>query len=343
MEEVFVNLKIYDEKKGDIVFEGKVSTDVKPHELVKLKCFWDRLLYGFFSKSTNEKVNSFKGLTDNVELVAGDGVDYKSFSGVLYVGTEDGVLRTRKVVPSRPCKMMSVWWLSHEECEKAFKCETLEELDMYYCKLRKIPTEIIKMKKLKKLRFNSFGDELKSIPEEIGELSNLENLCFVCCGVGSLPKRLKELKMLKSIFLVGLNNLQLNAEDLVVFSKLKHLTIRFCNNALSLLLTHLFWEMVKTTTDLRSLHFDWDDHIQEVVVAAFKENGSIVDGGDYSDKYAHFFKRNKENHKKALQCVLHLLAIRRCRSLYNYVPKEMFEMLSRMLWTTRCDVEAWTQ
>ena len=342
MEEVFVNLKIFDEKRGDVVFEGKVSTDVEPDELVKLRCFRERGLYGIYSKVSNERLMSFKGLQNNVELVAGDDYDLKEFSGVLYVGADDdGVLRKSKNVPSFECVLLSVWYLSHEECEKAFKCEMLEELEMYFCDLRQIPTEIIKMKKLKKLRFNSY--ELKSIPEEIGELSNLENLCFVCCGVGSLPKRLKDLKMLKSIFLVGLNNLHLNAEDLVVFSKLKHLTIRFCNNALSLLLTHLFWEMVKTTTDLRFLHFDWDDHIQEVVVAAFKENGSIVDGGDYSDKYAHFFKRNKENHKKALQCVLHLLAIRRCRSLYNYVPKEMFEMLSRMLWTTRCDVEAWTQ
>ena len=27
-------MKVFDEKKGDVVFEGKVSTDVEPDELV---------------------------------------------------------------------------------------------------------------------------------------------------------------------------------------------------------------------------------------------------------------------------------------------------------------------
>ncbi|MBJ6977400.1 hypothetical protein, partial [Vibrio cholerae] len=85
------------------MFEGKVSTDVAPSELVKLKCFWERGWNGIFSKATNEEMASFKGLQNNVELVAGDGGRYLDFSGVLYVGADDGVLRKSKNVPSCEC------------------------------------------------------------------------------------------------------------------------------------------------------------------------------------------------------------------------------------------------
>ena len=173
-EEEVVYLKVFDEEKGGVVFEGKVSTDIEPDELLKLKCFRERSWYGMFSKGSNEEVKSFKGFQNNVELLAGRGGS-KTFSGVLYVGADDGMLRTSKSVPSCECVTMSVWWLSHEECEKAFKCEILEELEMYYCKLMQIPHEIGKMKKLKKLTLYGLND-LKSIPEELAELSNLEEL-----------------------------------------------------------------------------------------------------------------------------------------------------------------------
>jgi hypothetical protein len=340
-----VYIKIFD-KEEVVVFEGKVSTNIEPHELVKLRCFWERDLYGVYSKATNEQVTSFKGLQNNVELVAGGG-DFEYFSGVLYVGAEDGVLRKSKRVPSCECKMMSLWNLSHEECEKAFKCETLEELEMYYCKLRQIPHDIGKTKNLKKLRLDGLY-ELKSIPEEIGELSKLEELCMECGGavwrggVESLPKRLKDLKMLKSISLFEMPKLQLNAEDLVAFLKLKCLKILYCNKAFTPSFTQAFWEMIKSTTYLHVLDLTWYMHDQEMVITALEENGSIVDGGYSAESYRYIFERNKENHKRVTECVVHLSAIRRCRNFFNHVPREDFFMLSLSLWNTKCDIKSWT-
>ena len=230
------------------------------------------------------------------------------------------MLRKSKSVPSCECVMMSVWKLSHEECEKAFRCEMLEELELSWCKLRQIPREIGKMKKLKKLTLYGLND-LKSIPEEIGELSNLKDLQIVWCGIESLPKRLKDLKMLKSIILRDLYRLQLNGRPF----------------------TQSFWEMIKSTTDLRVLEMNWNEHKQEMVVAALEENGSIVDGGKGPDPYGHFFKRNKENHERAMECVVHMLAIRRWRNALNGVPKEMVKMIAMMLWNTKCDVKAWAK
>lgn len=339
MEDEVVYIKVFDGEEGDVVFEGKVSTDVEPHELVKLGCFRDRGWNVIFNKGTSEEVESFKGLQNNVELIAGGG-DNKRFSGALYVGADDGVLRMSMNVPSFECVTMTVLILSQEEGDKVFKCETLEELEIISCKLRQIPTEIGKMKKLKKLRLEGLRD-LNSIPEEIGELSNLEELRIVWCGIESLPKRLKELKMLKSISLAGLSNVQLNAEDLVVFSKLKHLRIINCSEVFAPSFTQSFWEMIKSTTDLRVLELDWKKHNRAMVVAALEENGSIVDEGWGSESYAHFFKRNKENHERALQCVVHMLTIRRFRNSYNHVPKEMFYLLGQSLWDTKCDVSAW--
>ena len=107
--------------------------------------------------------------------------------------------------------------------------------------------------------------------------------------------------------------------------------------------THLFWEMIKSTTDLRVLELNWKKLDRELVVSSLEENGSIVDGAEDSEEYAHFFNRNKENHERAMECVVHLLAIRRWRNVLSGVPKEMARMLGMMLWNTRCDVEAWTK
>lgn len=133
---------------------------------------------------------------------------------------------------------------------------------------------------------------------------------------------------------------QQNADDLVVFSKLKHLTIWYCKKVFTLPFAQSFWEMIKATTNLRVLEMDWNSHNQEVVVAALKENGYIVDGGKYLTAGEHyFFEKNKENHARTLQCVVQLLAIRRCRNFHNHIPKEMFYMLGLSLWNTKCDVE----
>ena len=322
------------------MFEGKVSTDVAPGELIKLGCFRERGLLGIYNKTTNVPVRSFKGLRNNVELVAGNG-GYNNFSGVLYISASDGVLRKSKSIPSCVCKMLSVRWLSHEECEKAFAHHTLEQLEVCYCRLREIPDGIGKMKQLKKVTLFELG-ELSSLPEEIGELSCLEDLRIEFCGVKNLPKKLMELK-LKHFNLRHLPDLQLNAECLVVFSNLKHLEIESCNSVFAPPFVQSFWETIKSTIHLRTVELDWYKQDQKMVFAALEENGSIFDGGWDCQSFVHFFERNKNNHERTMECVIYLLAIRRCRNLHKQVPKEMFQMISMMLWNTRCDTEAWSE
>jgi hypothetical protein len=340
MEEV-VYLKVSDGEKGDIVYQGKVSKYVKPDELMHLGSFWERALNGIYNKVTNEEVKSLKGLQNNVELISitETGVFLKRFSGVLYIGAADGVLRKRKSVPLCDCVMMSVWKLPHEECEKAFKCATLVQLVMCFCELNQIPREIETMKKLTKLTLCRL-EQLKRIPEEIGELSNLEELRIEWNEIEILPKRLKYLKMLRLISLWGLTELQLNTEDLDVFSKLRHLTIWECCRAFSSS-AQAFWKMIKSTTNLSVLELDWWKHDEKMIFPALGENGSIVDGGYRSESYAQFFERNNKNHQRTIECVVHLLTIRRRRSAYNYVPKEIFLILGRLLWNTKCDLVSW--
>lgn len=117
MDEEVVCIKVFDEA-GDVVFEGKVSSDIVPRELLKLRCFLERVLNTICNKRTNERIESFKGSqAEDAELVASHG-SYDDFSGVLYVDADDGVLRTSKRVPSCECVMMSLW-VTHEECEKS--------------------------------------------------------------------------------------------------------------------------------------------------------------------------------------------------------------------------------
>lgn len=58
-----------------------------------------------------------------------------------------------------------------------------------------------------------------------------------------------------------------------------------------------------------------------MVASALEKNGSIVDGGGYSG-YEACFKRNKENHERAKECVVSLLAIKTWRDGLNGVQKE---------------------
>lgn len=60
----------------------------------------------------------------------------------------------------------------------------------------------------------------------------MEEVRIEYCEIDSLPKRLKELKALKLIRLVRVSDLQLNAEDLIVFSKLKQLKINCARRCL---------------------------------------------------------------------------------------------------------------
>lgn len=196
------------------------------------------------------------------------------------------------------------------------------------------------MKKLKKLTLYGLFD-LKSLPEEMGELTSLEELRIEFCEIKILPKKLKDLR-LKSASFKNLHHFCLHEDYLVMFSKLKYLRIRDCVNVFNPSFTRVFWNMIKSTTDLRVLELNWKMDEVEMVSKVLEENGSIVDGVWCPDSYLPFFKRNIDNHKKTLQCVLHLLAIRRCRIFHNHIPKEMFYMLGLSLWNTKCDVESWT-
>lgn len=340
-EDKVVFIKVFDKKTGHVLFEGKVSTEVQPYDLVHLRCFRERYLETLYNKATDERVESLMGLQNNVELVASIDGDYREFSGVLYVDAEDGVLRRSKCVPSCECKMMSLCELSNEGSEVVFKCETLEELEINGCGLMRIPSDVGRMKMLKKLRLYELN-ELRSIAEEVGELSSLEELWIEWSAIESLPKRLNELKMLKSIVLVGLDNVQLNTEDFAVFSKSKQLRTVSCDKAFTPLIEKSFWEMVKSTTAIRLLELNWKWQNQEMVAESLDENGSIVGGGWWYESYMPFFNRNKENHARAMECVVYLLAVRRWRDALNSVPKEMVRMIAMALWNTKCDVGAWT-
>lgn len=193
------------------------------------------------------------------------------------------------------------------------------------------------MERLQKLTLEGLK-ELNTIPEALEKLSSLTEFQIENCKIESLPMGLAELSLLKSISLLSLNNLQLHQKDVAVFSKLRHLTIRWCSKVFTPTFAEAFWVMIKSTTSIRSLELDWFDQYQnreKKMFDALEENGSIVEGGFTS------CRRNKSNHKEALQSVLHLLTISRRRYAFDIIPKDVFRMIAIMLWNTRCDVKSW--
>lgn len=146
-----VNIKIRDTKNGDVAFEGHVSTAIDANVLLHLGCFLER---GLSSISVDQEqmdhVKSFKGL-HNAELYAKGFGSIESFSGVLFVGADDGVWRRSSEIPSRDCVMLSVWSVSHEQRVKAFSHEKLELLEMM---------------NLQRLEFDGLS-ELTVVPERV--------------------------------------------------------------------------------------------------------------------------------------------------------------------------------
>lgn len=387
-----VCIKVSNGKNGEIVFEGKVSTDILADELVRFGCFFNKSLCAIHKKGSRKRLMDFKRL-NNVELVASSVGAFKEFSGVLYIGAEDGVLRKSKTVPSCKCVSMTGWGFSNEACQKAFQHVELEELRIYWRSLNQIPREIGKMTKLTILTLSSMAG-LKSVPEEIGLLCQLKELKIAHCDVRGLPSTIGDLKQLeklnlhhlemlqsipeelkncsnlrrlriahgvldrfpsglselprlKSLILLGVKRIQLFPEDVPLLLKLENLEVSMCRkffappNSLE-----LFRDALRKSETLRSikLNFEdqddlWNNHMCE----ALRENGCIVEAkGNVLIGLEEICKRNKSNCERALQSVLCMLALRNTRRALVDAPKEIVQIIARMLWASRCDVEAWT-
>lgn len=396
MEEEQVHIKVSDKVKGDVIFEGQVSVDITPGELVKLGCFPRGVKYSIRNKATGARVTSFKGGTSEGELVATYGGTFEHFCGVLYETDDRAVLKKSKSVPScEGVTMMCAWDLSHEECEKLFRCATLEVLEVNWCHMRLIPQEIGAMKTLKKLTLYGMIDDVMCIPEEIGNLSNLTDLWIGQCAMSFLPATLGRLSRLEKLTFSYLNNvhhipeemgqlsrlqelhisdcmvdilpksmvhlnslhtvtlhhvwnLHFHPEDLVVFSKLKHLRVSSCPHLSSnKWILASFCDMLRMSTSLRSIQLVVPTAKQTKIMKALRENGSIVERmGTHDigakDEVQEILSRNEKNRARAAESVACMMAIKRYKRGLVDVPREVVEMIGKMLWIARCDIGAWS-
>lgn len=226
-----VDVKVFDEDRIHVLYEGKVSVGVSLiSNLAALPCFDELCIGAFIDKETGNRVDSFKGLR-KVELVACATMDLFPSDDpfVLYTvaGDDECVLRKSQGVPSCDCAMMILSFLSDEECQKAFRCETLENLEFFFCKLEQIPKEIGKMKKLRSLR--QYGWSLRSCAEEMGQLSSLKELRIEHCAIQELPKSIGRLHGLEKLKLKWLKSLSCIPDEVGQLVNLKELQISFCD------------------------------------------------------------------------------------------------------------------
>lgn len=223
-----VHIRVVDKRRNDVVFDGKVCTSVSPQELCCLGPFLDRGIDALVTqRKGGDVVTSFVGFRGYVELV-GCSALYYGGNGVLYVGAEDGVLRKSNVLPLCECKMISLWDLPRDECEKVFLHENLEELELNRCKLVQLPGDIGKMKNLKKLRLNRLND-LTNVPDEVGQLSSLRELWISNCGISHLPASIVGLDKLETLALADLKRFESLPETMERMSNLKMLLLEACD------------------------------------------------------------------------------------------------------------------
>lgn len=218
----------------------------------------------------------------------------------------------------------------------------LTQLHIHACKIAHLPKSIGRLTQLQKMKLTRLS-ELKSVPEELGDAHTLKELQIEHCGVQSLPKRLKELKHLKSLTLAFLWGLTLTPEDLVVFSQLKRLRFEGFDHLFSWRVAGMFCDVIRNSVHLNSIFLSLKGTEKEkAMLEALYENGSITKGYvSFVSNYQEYLSRNKCNRDKALESVVCIMSVRRWRHVLNFVPKEMIQMLAKMVWTTRCDVNAW--
>ncbi|MFT5800390.1 MAG: Leucine-rich repeat (LRR) protein, partial [Nonlabens sp.] len=86
-----------------------------------------------------------------------------------------------------------------------FELKDLEELKISFAKVEELPSEIAKLKKLKKLTIE-WMRQLKTLPKELGELKKLEYLVVKNCEAyqGGLEDIIAQLPNLKKVELEGI-------------------------------------------------------------------------------------------------------------------------------------------
>ncbi len=83
--------------------------------------------------------------------------------------------------------------------EKINELENLEQLNLSYIKMKKLPEKLYELSNLKILRL--YETEIEEISESIGKLKNLEELDLSCIKMKKLPDKLYELSNLKRLWL----------------------------------------------------------------------------------------------------------------------------------------------
>lgn len=220
------------------------------------------------------------------------------------------------------------------------RMKRLEKLKLMQLLLESIPEWIGELTSLKKLKISAL--KVQSLPDSIGDMKHLEKMTLGYLDhLKSLPKSMKKLNQLKSFKLEYVDNCVLDVEDVVVFSQLKRLIICNCKHSLSF--AEPFCKMISMTVELRFVKLDMEfcHKYHTTLDEALMDNGSIVDFELPLVGSPSFCKRNKENHLRAKESVMCMMAIIRLRKIPTLMPRDMVQMIGMMLWNTRCDIEAW--
>jgi Leucine-rich repeat (LRR) protein len=100
--------------------------------------------------------------------------------------------------------------------------ETITEIDLSKCELRFVPEEIQKFRQLRKLCLS--GNEVKVLPEWIGEFTALEVLEAEGCGLTMIPPSVASLPMLRQL-IVDRNDIIELSFDQNAYPVLEHLRV----------------------------------------------------------------------------------------------------------------------
>lgn len=232
-----VNVKVFDRKEGDVIFEGKVSTDILPDELLYLGRLCQRRLGAIHDSQNKKHLESFRGLQD-VELAAFFGCIRVTFQGFLYVCPEDNVLRKSKLRVEHAV-MISAWKItSHTETLALFYIGNLLELELNQCGLQHLPnaddTRSNMMPRLKRLRLHGLHEMRHGIPWNFFAsrlMLDLTELWISSCdGVDAIPDSIGRLIHLEKLTLKHLHHLRTLSEAIGHLPQLKHLWIEECAN-----------------------------------------------------------------------------------------------------------------
>lgn len=231
----------------------------------------------------------------------------------------------------------------------------LKKLWIESCAFEFLPSSLVFLSQLQHLHLSSMP-----MLNRISQNDEKINVAFAnsliqlhishCPNILHFPTWIQNVRSLRYLHLAYLPHFEMR-ENNHDFECLRHFHMESCDAMLeSEASFNGLCRVIRRSLNLKSITIkQWNmgkslENEETKLLEALKENGSIEEGvGTMLSSCKWIFGRNRVNHERCMRSVVCFVALRKMRRALVEIQKEVVEMVAKMLWNTRCEVNAWIQ